>query len=345
MALIGVLALGLNAGHYLRNFDLYSNPLGPGEEGEGYRYTNEVYSPGSLASNAIRNLAIHLGTPVQQLNLRIEKAIERLHERFGVDLNDPRTTWVGTQFRILETSQHEDYAGNPLHLALILALLPVLALRGLRQRTLLAYVTCQIAAFLLFCLGLRWQPWHSRLHLPWFVLWSPLVGYALSLIRPSWISNAVVVGVWLAGLPYVLANQTRPLLGEKSVLTSDRGGDVLQKLAGGLGFLSELRAMDTSSRLHAGRDRAWRRRKVTGAPCSLGRFPPGFCPPCQSGCRGTPGLPHCDALSAFAAEPTCCVAENGKPSTLRRLALAQTRRLSEQPETTARKPRANPQIP
>jgi hypothetical protein len=65
---------------------------------------------------------------------------------------------------------------------------------------------------LLFSLAFRWQHWHARLHTPFFILAAPLVGAALEphLTRP----RAIVVGVLLAvaALPWVFANQMRPIL-------------------------------------------------------------------------------------------------------------------------------------
>lgn len=220
IALISIIAIGVNTAHYWRNYDLYSNPLGPGQEGESYRYRNDVYSLASLASNVTRNVGLHLGTPYRRLNLLIEKAIKNFHELLNLELNDARTTWAGTEFRILETSRHEDYAGNPLHLALIgiTLFLPKLFKRNGR----VAYLGCLISAFLLFSLWLRWQPWHSRLHLPLFVLWAPLVGFGLLHLKPRVIAYGALILVLLAGLPYALANETRPLLGNTSILISDR---------------------------------------------------------------------------------------------------------------------------
>ena len=40
-----------------------------------------------------------------------------------------------------------------------------------------------MVAFVLFCFLVRWQPWHSRLHLPLFVLGAPLIGVVFERVR------------------------------------------------------------------------------------------------------------------------------------------------------------------
>src|SRR5207245_8958683 len=76
--------------------------------------------------------------------------------------------------------------------------------------------------FLLFCAYLRWQPWHSRLHLPLFVLACPLVAAALGARFGQTTTAAVSAGLVLWALPPTLTNQARPLLGAHSVFRDAR---------------------------------------------------------------------------------------------------------------------------
>jgi len=48
-----------------------------------------------------------------------------------------------------------------------------------KARDVTAYAIALVAAFLIFCTYLRWQPWNSRLDLPFFVLWSPVISLVL----------------------------------------------------------------------------------------------------------------------------------------------------------------------
>jgi hypothetical protein len=68
VALALVIAFVINLGHYARNFDLYGNPLGPGQESATLGYANEVFSFSATTSNLVRNIGLHLGTPFGQGN-------------------------------------------------------------------------------------------------------------------------------------------------------------------------------------------------------------------------------------------------------------------------------------
>ena len=211
---IGLCALTLNAPQYIRNFELFGSPLGPGVE-ERKRYMNDEFSPSILASNLLRNLGLHAGTPWQGANVRIERAVDAMHRAIGIALDDPRSTWPDTRFEVRRPAAHEDLAGNGLHLLLIGAAM-VGAWRGRGERRLRAFAGCLLVAFLLFCLVLRWQPWHSRLHLPLFVLGAPMVGAVFERLRPA----LLVIGLLLlagSSVYFFTGNTAHHLVGRRSV--------------------------------------------------------------------------------------------------------------------------------
>jgi hypothetical protein len=189
------------------------------QEEEG-KYSNEVFTISSVTSNAIRNIGLHMGTPFEPVNSFLERGIYKLHRVLGIDPNDPRTTWTNKEFHIT-FSFHESNAGNVLHLLLIIGTLPLIASQRPRKE-IVYYLICLVGAFLLFSLYLRWQPWHSRLHLPLFVLWSPLLGLAISQIKSGTIVNLSMVILSLASLPFAVKNVSHPILGKKSILTTSR---------------------------------------------------------------------------------------------------------------------------
>jgi uncharacterized membrane protein YiaA len=211
---IGLCALALNAPQYLRNFELFGLPLGPGGE-SSYRYMNDGFSPSILASNLLRNLGLHAGTPWQGSNLQIERAVDAMHRAIGIALDDPRSTWPGTRFEVRSPAAQEDLAGNGLHLLLIVAAM-VGAGCGGGDRRLRAFAGCLLVAFLLFCVVLRWQPWHSRLHLPLFVLGAPLVGVVFERLRPTLLAIGLLL---LAGssVYFLAGNKAHHLAGRRSV--------------------------------------------------------------------------------------------------------------------------------
>jgi len=209
---LGVLfpCLFLNAGHYYRNYTLFSNPLASDTAG----YSNETIDAKSVLSNVVRNSAIHLSTPFDEVNTSIEQGIGVLHDLLGVDINDERTTWPGTTFGVQRIIRHEDYSGNLLHAVLALITLGLLVgRRSVRSisSAINPYVLCVTGGFLLFCLFLKWQPWNSRLHLPLFVLGAPATGVVLGRLRHQGLALTTAGILIVAAVPWALWNISRPL--------------------------------------------------------------------------------------------------------------------------------------
>ncbi len=220
---MGLAVLALNAGPLLRNTTTFGAPMVRVAEQPGSAYGNELHSPPALLSNVVRNVSIHLATDVAGANDRLTAAIERLHASIGLDPSDPRTTWATERFRVRKPRANESLQGNPLHLGLIGAAAGLALLGRRRSRLRLEYLAMLAAGFGLFCLALKWQPYHSRLHLPWFVLACPLAAAVLE--ATSRRGRRVVLTaalVFLLAWPYALANEFRPWFGVRSFLARPR---------------------------------------------------------------------------------------------------------------------------
>lgn len=202
-----------------RNSRLYGNPFGAAAGPELSGTVNEVASPRVWVSNIVRNLADQLASPLQEMNQAIEAAAIRAHDLIGIDVNSALSTWRGSHFQVGFTL-HEDSASNPLPVLLIAA--AMLALIVGRRSQVLPAVGAVLGGWLLFNMVLKWQPWNSRLELPLLIMAMPLVGVAASSYAPRQGSAAVAFVLALASVPYLLANSTRPLIGQHSVLLTDR---------------------------------------------------------------------------------------------------------------------------
>ena len=233
--LIAVVALTLNLGHWLRNANLYGTPLVWQDGTSTASYTNEVIGVAALLSNVIRNASLHASLPIGSEQVRVQigqqlaQWIDQAHARIGIDASDPRTTWQqmgtseGEQFRVEPFHMHEDIASNPLHLILILYALGAICSRGaLRRGRVPVYAGVLVAGFVLFCLVLKWQPWHSRLHLPLFVLWAPAVSIALSRGWSRRIGHGAAAVLLVVALVLIGYNETRPLYGPRSIFSTER---------------------------------------------------------------------------------------------------------------------------
>jgi 4-amino-4-deoxy-L-arabinose transferase-like glycosyltransferase len=208
---MAMIAASINLGYWTRNYMLFSTPLSSVD----YPLFNEEIGPASFSSNVVRNLSLHIATPFETVNRTLTSVIENVHRRFGIDPHDPGSTFTGEHFSIPVFRLLENTSGNFLHLFLILFSGAVLLKKGFRRTPITGYWAATISGFLLFCLFLKWQPWHSRLHLPLFILWSPLIGAVVSeyvLKKSQFIVFAVMTGLLMASAPWVVFNEAKSLV-------------------------------------------------------------------------------------------------------------------------------------
>lgn len=219
-AIAAVIAL-INSGHYLRNIELFGAPTST----YPYKWSPDAYGIPILISSIVKNASLHMVIPLDFISIdALEKAIHKLHEILGLDINDPRNTF-GSNFSLQTlVPTFEDTAGNPIHFwLLLLAAVVCLSSRNLRtNKYLVSYLTTILCSFLLFCLLVKWQMWHSRLHLPLFVLISPFIGIVISNKYHKNIGNVIMIILVQTSLVYVLLNEFRPILGEQNIFNTNR---------------------------------------------------------------------------------------------------------------------------
>jgi hypothetical protein len=225
LVLIMAIAVSINSGFYCRNIQTFNAPLGPASDikmGEGSGYTNSRFSIATTLSNLIRNASLHWGTPSDKVNRQVEWWLGRLHDVMGVDIDDSRTTWPGTHFEIKLPSNYEDEAGNPLHLLLIILSLGFYWRFPIKIQAITFYMACLCIAFVIFCAYLRWQPWHSRLHLPLFVLWSPIISVVVSRTFGTFLCATLAWVLFISAYPSLMHSVTHPILDEPNIFSTSR---------------------------------------------------------------------------------------------------------------------------
>ena len=220
-----VIGLALNIAQFSRNLRVFGSPLG----GETSFYSNEAMSPALWLSVAMRNVALHVAVqPDLDTRLgfsqRVNEAVAAVHNVLGLAVDDPRVTLVDQHFTASFLMLHEDQTAAPAQLLLTVIAVGLLLVRGrLRQIGMVGLYGLGVGlVFVLFCGMLRWQPWNNRLHLPLFLLLAPFVG----VVFERYLHRYLVFGVgvyllYLAVFP-IFFNDSRPLLGSKSVRKADR---------------------------------------------------------------------------------------------------------------------------
>ena len=200
-------ALVMNAPHMTRNKSVFDSVLGL--KG-AFGVANEKFGPRALVSNVVRNAALHLNTPSDELNASMTRAIGRLHSLAGMDASDPRLTYKERAFEVPAEWDNEGQGSNQFHFLVVLAV-GLAATVKMRSSPATRYLWCTLAAALIFCIYLKWQPWHSRLHLPLFMIAAPGIGAALQeLLSPKRL-RWVAVALALVALHPTFRNTMRPI--------------------------------------------------------------------------------------------------------------------------------------
>jgi hypothetical protein len=219
---ICLLALALNLGHYSRNMQVFGNPISPKQEGSNY--ANETHHPLNMLSNVVRNCSLHLGTYTESGNDFVHRYLKTFHYLIGVDESDKRTT--SYQKFTMISNLSEDGTGNQLHFLFLsfTILLCFISLRYVQNQALYRYLGLVLSGFILFCVYLKWQPFHSRLHLALFALLMPFC--VLVFHRKNWLTTLQIIAIFLlfSSFPWLFFSKQRPIINDKgkSILTNTR---------------------------------------------------------------------------------------------------------------------------
>jgi hypothetical protein len=223
--LIAACALALNLPQYVRNIGLSGSPLGfDSAQGDGkFRWQNEKFGWRATVSNLLRHSTEQLGARSDRWNQGVYNAVVSTHNKLGLDVNDPATTWVWTEYEPPRNANHETNAPNRWHLTILALCLVIMPWRNPR---IFFYLCGLIAGFILFCAYLKWQPYMARMFLPLFVLACP----AVIIVRPKILQLALVLLLLDTAKPYLFENWVRPLKGPNSILRTSRDSQYFNDL-------------------------------------------------------------------------------------------------------------------
>ena len=222
-AAIAAIVLALNAPVTVRTMAVWGSPLGPSSG-----IANETTGVAVTLSNLLRNIAIHLTMPARagilhDAALSMSRRLEWLHAGTGIDPADPRFAMTPEENAFaMPFHIHDDLSGNFVHVLLaaiaIAGCLEVLVRRVWRRTPrpprvsadVLLLGLCLVAGFVLYSYYFKWQLWASRLHLPLFVVGSPVIAMVIfARSRTSLVATVLAVGV--AGFAWTMGNELRPL--------------------------------------------------------------------------------------------------------------------------------------
>lgn len=212
----------INGVHFVRNWQLGRHILTPTKASQALK--NETMGWGELYSQLLRSSALHLFPPIESIKKPMEDWVYAVHEKAGLDTNNPKIT-TGFDFH-LPLITDEDYTGNFLHF--ILGFIVLVILIFVRKSTWSAdfwlfLLSLTIASGLFLCC-IKWQVWQSRLTLALFVLASVFLATVLGhlLRKQKWALVGLAFFFALFSVRWLLYSKTKPLVGSNSIFTTSR---------------------------------------------------------------------------------------------------------------------------
>lgn len=207
----GIVALIMPVRFMYQNFNLFGNVLGPFNKGSSL--TNENLNIVTLFSNLIRNTMIHI--PIPFFTNQAQKFIEDLHKIMGILINASQTTCCDFKFNVIPILYpQEDIVSNTFHLLLILiTIIFIIKKEAIKNRLLVLIYMLSLLSIVVFSLVLKWQPFHSRLQIPFFVVGTISSVLILSKFKESLyiLKGTLVLSVSLAIL-LIFLNVSRPFI-------------------------------------------------------------------------------------------------------------------------------------
>ncbi|HWS48779.1 MAG TPA: hypothetical protein VN174_01860 [Candidatus Methanoperedens sp.] len=170
--IIGVVVL-INCLHWNRNFQYFASVFGPKDAIENTR--NSVIEFKYVVSNMARNLGNQLGLPNTKYNSAIDVSIINLHKTLDLKNDDEVNTWLNEKYST-RFSINENNAGNFLHVILIILVGIILSFNNYRVKK--TYFLL-FGGWILFNVLFKWQPWGTRLELPYIIANCPIIAYVL----------------------------------------------------------------------------------------------------------------------------------------------------------------------
>lgn len=207
----------INGLQWYRNYQYFGSMFGDKVLSEAM--FNKSLAPKYMFSNIIRNFGTQIGLPIKKYNDSVDNFVEDIHFKLGIKSNDIVNTWYSEKYNT-QFSINEDLSGNIIIFILFFVSGVVLIIKKYSVWPTYLFI---LLGWLLFSILLKWQPWHSRLELPFFVLACPIVGFVLDkYIANKYVSMVVLVLMILMSFVFVVGYCPVKMLNEDTDTISNR---------------------------------------------------------------------------------------------------------------------------
>lgn len=221
------LVIVLNGMTYMRNIQFNGSLMGS-DSAERAIYFNQNWAFDVFFGNVLKNVGLHIGPyPLNNWYARTINLFEGVLciNRKGINYMD--IAFKGAPIAPI----HEDTAYNTLQWVLIFLVLVWFIVVRRKGKALNGdarwILILLLSTFVTFVLLLKWQPWHSRLHFPFFALGIILLSFVYR-ESPSFqkITSKLIPWIFVSAFVVVVGNYTRPIFSypgiHKIAINNDR---------------------------------------------------------------------------------------------------------------------------
>ncbi len=201
----------INIGHFSRNYAINNHVLSI-DDVENNMYSNEEMNFTFFSSNLMKNIGLHMGYPFNSI---YEDFILNIHKKIDVSIDEPKLNFLGTKYNTKKSiDTNEDLVPNSFHLMIILIASFVIIVNSICKKKYTELILLIIVIFqvFFFCLYLKWQPWHTRLHIPIFILSSAFIGLIHNDLKRFSFLKYLIIFLFANFTFYFIYNNTRPII-------------------------------------------------------------------------------------------------------------------------------------
>ena len=217
---IGFISVGLFlitfSAFFYRNYVVFGNILMPNSKSMlYYNYKNEEIGIKVTLSNLSKIIGNHVGLPINSWNNTFDKLIAKFHLFIGYELNNMGSTFA-SYYTIFSIG--EDFSGNFVHFFLICFCVFWFIINFRKkvnnQHLVLVYFMLLFVGLVTYASVFKWQIFHSRTQLPFFLATTPVIGFVIWQISKKYksIINITAFILMFAALPYIYCNSLKPIM-------------------------------------------------------------------------------------------------------------------------------------